>query len=41
MNGGLRVAYRTSRDGARDIVFAFPSTNCEVFPELAGPGAAS
>jgi class 3 adenylate cyclase/pimeloyl-ACP methyl ester carboxylesterase len=34
MNGDLRVAYRTSREGPRDLVFAFPSTNCEVFPEL-------
>ncbi len=34
MNGNLRVAYRASPPGARDIVFAFPSTNCEVFPEL-------
>ncbi len=34
MNGDLRVAYRTSLAGARDIVFVFPSTNCEVFPEL-------
>ena len=35
MNGDLRIAYRASRQGPRDIVFAFPSTNCEVFPELA------
>jgi pimeloyl-ACP methyl ester carboxylesterase len=34
MNGDLRVAYRASRAGPRDIVFVFPSTNCEVFPEL-------
>jgi class 3 adenylate cyclase/pimeloyl-ACP methyl ester carboxylesterase len=35
MNGGLRVAYRTSREGGRDIVFVSPQfTNCEVFPEL-------
>ncbi len=35
MNGHLRVAYRTSREGERDIVFvAPPFTNCEVFPEL-------
>ena len=34
MNGDLRIAYRASRQGSRDIVFAFPSTNCEVFPEL-------
>jgi class 3 adenylate cyclase len=33
-NGDLRVAYRASRQGPRDIVFVFPSTNCEVFPEL-------
>src|SRR5215207_9975033 len=35
MNGDLRVAYRTSREGARDIVFV-PNwfTNCEVTPEL-------
>ncbi|MDT5113051.1 MAG: hypothetical protein QOE20_4941, partial [Mycobacterium sp.] len=34
-NGDLRVAYRASREGARDIVFV-PSwfTNCEVVPEL-------
>ena len=34
-NGDLRVAYRTSREGPRDIVFV-PTwfTNCEVFPEL-------
>jgi class 3 adenylate cyclase/pimeloyl-ACP methyl ester carboxylesterase len=31
----LRVAYRASREGARDIVFVPPwITNCEVFPEL-------
>ena len=34
LNGDLRVAYRASREGPRDIVFVFPSTNCEVFPEL-------
>ncbi len=34
MNGDLRVAYRASREGSPDIVFVFPSTNCEVFPEL-------
>ena len=34
MNGDLRVAYRASREGPRDIVFVFPSTTCEVFPEL-------
>jgi class 3 adenylate cyclase len=35
LNGDLRVAYRTSREGPRDIVF-IPSwfTNCEVVPEL-------
>ena len=35
LNGELRVAYRTSREGARDIVVV-PSwfSNCEVFPEL-------
>jgi hypothetical protein len=35
MNGDLSVAYRTSREGARDIVFV-PTwfTNCEVVPEL-------
>ena len=35
LNGDLRVAYRTSREGPRDIVFV-PTwfTNCEVFPEL-------
>ena len=35
MNGDLRVAYRASREGPRDIVFV-PNwfTNCEVFPEL-------
>src|SRR5258707_15538796 len=33
--GDLRVAYRASREGARDIVFV-PNwfTNCEIFPEL-------
>jgi hypothetical protein len=35
LNGDLRVAYRTSREGPRDIVFVPPwLTNCEVFPEL-------
>ena len=35
MNGDLRVAYRASRKGPRDIVFVSPPfTNCEVFPEL-------
>jgi class 3 adenylate cyclase len=35
MNGDLRVAYRASGEGERDIVFV-PNwfTNCEVFPEL-------
>ena len=35
MNGDLRVAYRASREGERDIVFV-PNwfTCCEVFPEL-------
>ncbi len=35
LNGDLRVAYRTSREGPRDIVFV-PTwfTNCEVLPEL-------
>jgi pimeloyl-ACP methyl ester carboxylesterase len=35
LNGDLRVAYRTSREGPRDIVF-IPNwfTNCEIFPEL-------
>ena len=35
MNGDLRVAYRASPPGARDIVFV-PTwcTNCEVFPEV-------
>jgi class 3 adenylate cyclase len=35
MNGDLRVAYRASREGSRDIVFVpMWFTNCEVFPEL-------
>ena len=35
MNGDLRVAYRASAEGPRDIVFVSPLlTNCEVFPEL-------
>jgi pimeloyl-ACP methyl ester carboxylesterase len=35
LNGDLRVAYRTSREGHRDLVFVSHSfTNCEVFPEL-------
>ncbi len=35
LNGDLHVAYRTSREGPRDIVFV-PNwfTNCEVVPEL-------
>ena len=35
LNGDLRVAYRASREGARDIVFV-PTwfTNCEVVPDL-------
>jgi class 3 adenylate cyclase/pimeloyl-ACP methyl ester carboxylesterase len=35
LNGDLRVAYRASREGPRDIVFV-PNwfTNCEVAPEL-------
>jgi pimeloyl-ACP methyl ester carboxylesterase len=35
LNGDLRVAYRASREGPRDIVFV-PTwfTNCEVVPEL-------
>ncbi len=35
MNGDLRVAYRASREGARDIVFVSNwFTCCELFPEL-------
>jgi pimeloyl-ACP methyl ester carboxylesterase len=35
MNGDLRVAYRASREGSRDIVVVPPwFTNCEVVPEL-------
>jgi class 3 adenylate cyclase len=35
MNGELSVAYRTSREGPRDIVFVSNwFMNCEVFPEL-------
>ena len=35
LNGDLRVAYRASREGPRDLVFvSHPFTNCEVFPEL-------
>src|SRR4029078_6515768 len=35
LNGDLRVAYRTSREGPRDLVLV-PNwfTNCEVLPEL-------
>jgi class 3 adenylate cyclase len=35
LNGDLRVAYRASREGPREIVFV-PNwfTNCEVFPEF-------
>ena len=35
LNGDLRVAYRASSEGPRDIVFV-PTwfTNCEVLPEL-------
>ena len=34
-NGDLRVAYRASAEGGRDIV-AVPTwcTNCEIFPEI-------
>jgi len=36
LNGDLGVAYRTSPEGPRDIVFVSNwITNCEVFPELA------
>jgi len=34
LNGDMHVAYRASREGPRDLMFVFPSTNCEVFPEL-------
>src|SRR6476661_10376019 len=35
LNGDLRVAYRASREGSRDIVFVPPwFTNCEVLPEM-------
>ncbi|ORB64790.1 adenylate/guanylate cyclase domain-containing protein [Mycolicibacterium tusciae] len=36
LNGDLRVAYRASREGERDMVFV-PTwfTNCEVWPEVA------
>src|SRR5215208_5025565 len=34
-NGDLQVAYRTSREGPRDLVLVSNwFTNCEVFPEL-------
>jgi class 3 adenylate cyclase/pimeloyl-ACP methyl ester carboxylesterase len=34
-NGDLRVAYRTTREGARDLVVVTGwFTNCELFPEL-------
>jgi hypothetical protein len=35
MNGDLRVAYRTSREGHRDLVYVPHLASCEVFPELA------
>jgi pimeloyl-ACP methyl ester carboxylesterase len=35
MNGDLRVAYRASEEGPRDLVFlSHVITNCEVFPEM-------
>ena len=35
LNGDLRVAYRASREGARDIVFVpMWASNCELMPEL-------
>jgi hypothetical protein len=35
LNGDLRVAYRASREGPRDIVFVSPwFTCCEIIPEL-------
>lgn len=35
LNGDLHVAYRTSREGPRDLVFVSNwITNCGVFPEL-------
>jgi pimeloyl-ACP methyl ester carboxylesterase len=34
LNGDLRVAYRASREGARDIVVVDWLSNCEVLPEL-------
>jgi class 3 adenylate cyclase len=35
LNGDLSVAYRTSREGPRDIVYVpYWFTNCEVLPEL-------
>ena len=37
LSGELRVAYRTSREGPRDIVFVSNwFTNCEILPELSG-----
>jgi len=39
LNGDLRVAYRASPEGPRDIVFVSNwYTNCEVFPELPSLG---
>src|SRR5258708_7517934 len=38
LNGDLRVGYRASREGPRDIVSVHPAGNCEVFPELPSPG---
>jgi hypothetical protein len=35
LNGDLRVAYRTSREGTRDIAFVpYWFTCCEILPEL-------
>jgi hypothetical protein len=36
LNGDLRVAYRTSREGPRDIVYIIGNwlTCCEILPEL-------
>jgi len=34
LNGDLRVAYRASREGVRDIVVVDWFSNCEVLPEL-------
>jgi hypothetical protein len=40
LNGDLRVAYRASAEGERDLVFAcHPFTNCEVFPNCRLPKA--